>query len=107
MFAHSVFEARRMTSAGMILVNGKTVKRPGLQLNDGDLLQIKPKKANIAYVKSHHPMIRLWSFIPRYLEVNFPSLSVVFLQSPNFEEIPNPYPEYMIRNTSAFYSKRC
>lgn len=107
MFAHSVFEARRMASSGMVLLNGNEIKRPGLQLTEGDVLQIKPSRAYESYLKSHHPMIRLWSFIPNYLEVNFPTLSTVLLHKPMFDQIPNPYPRYMIDNTSAFYSKRC
>lgn len=107
MFAPSIFEARRMASSGMILVNGKLVDRPGHILQNGDIIQVNPKFANRVHRLADHSFIRFWSFIPEYLEVNFPLLSAVFLHSPNFSDIPHPFPPYMIENTAAFYSKRC
>lgn len=106
MFASSVYAARKMASTGQILVNGKEISRPGHVLQVGDVIQVRPACANETYKIATHPMIRLWSFIPQYLDVNFPTLSAVLLKEPAFDEIPNPYPRRMIENTAAFYSKR-
>jgi small subunit ribosomal protein S4 len=106
MFASSVFNARRMASTGQVIVNGTRIWRPGYSLSDGDIIQIHPAAAPGVYGAVNHPMIRLWSFIPAYLEVNHANLSAVFMRAPKFEEIPSPYPKSMIENMSAFYSKR-
>lgn len=107
LFASSIFEARRMVSNCQILVNGKTVSRPGHSVSDGDVIQIAPPATPGVFKNARHPMIRLWSFIPSYLEVSYANLATVFLRSPKFEDIPSPYPRYMIENMAAFYSKRC
>lgn len=106
LFASSVFLARKMASSGHVLVNGKRIWRPGVALSDGDVLQILPAVAPRVYRNINHPMIRLWSFLPEYLEVNFATLSTVFLRQPRWPEIPSPYPKTMIENFAAFYSKR-
>jgi len=106
LFASSVFRARQLISTGGVLVNGKPVDRPSFQVSDGDIVQIEPSKAVCAYLVSSHPMIRAWAFCPVYLEVNYATLSIVFLRKPTFVEIPNPFPKYMIDNTGAYYSKR-
>jgi ribosomal protein S4 len=106
LFATSVFEARRITSAGMVLVNGIQAERPSQYLNDGDVLQIKPEYAEYIYTRATHPMIRLWSFIPKYLEVNFSNLSAVFLHEPQFDQVPHPFSRLVIDNAAGFYSKR-
>lgn len=106
MFASSIFAARKMVSAGQILVNGERIRRPGLQLGDGDVLQVAPQLAPRVYRNVNHPMIRMWAFLPSYLEVNLPTLSTVFLRQPSFAELPSPYPRPMIDNCAAYYSKR-
>lgn len=106
MFASSIFLARKMVSSGQVLVNGERIWRPSLQLNDGDILQVAPYLASKVYRTINHPMIRAWAFIPNYLEVNFPTLSAVFLRQPLFAELPSPYPRQMVDNFAAYYSKR-
>ncbi|PJF19603.1 hypothetical protein PSACC_00544, partial [Paramicrosporidium saccamoebae] len=103
LFATSVFQARRMASSGQVLVNGERIWRPGHTVQDGDIVQIFPQAAPGVYRIVNHPMIRLWSFVPTYLEVNYANLSAVFLRSPKLEEIPSPYPRYMVDNMAAFY----
>jgi small subunit ribosomal protein S4 len=106
MFASSIFLARKMVSSGHVLVNGERIWRPSFAVDDGDVIQILPELAARVYRNINHPMIRLWSFIPRYLEVNFANLATSFLHQPQLPEIPSPFPPEMIRNFSAFYSKR-
>lgn len=106
MFASSVFSARKMASSGMVLVNGERIWQPSLNLADGDVLQIMPSLARSVHRTSLHPMMRYWSFIPAYLEVNFATLSAIYLRNPEYDEIPNPYPRAMVESTANFYSKR-
>lgn len=108
MFAESVHSARALASSGCVLINNEKVTRPSHQLKDGDVIQIKPTISPTTRIHklSKHPMINFWSFIPSYLEVDHSTLSAVYLRKPCFDEIPHPFPRYMIDNTSSFYSKK-
>jgi small subunit ribosomal protein S4 len=105
-FTHSIFNARKMVSEGRILVNGRKVTWPDYRLKNGDLLQVDPKYWKEIYAVAQNPFQRIWSFLPSYLEVSYPTLSTIMLRSPKFNEIPSPYPKFMIENMGAFYSKR-
>lgn len=106
LFASSIYLARKMASAGQVLVNGSRIWRPGFTVQDGDVIQIYPPAIPHVLKTKSHSMVRLWSFVPEYLEVNRSNLSAVFLRKPRFEEIPSPYPRSMVENMGAFYSKR-
>lgn len=106
MFASSVFAARKLVSEGKVLVNGRRVTFPDQRLKVGDVLQIDPKHADKVRSLADHPFIRLWSFIPSYLEVSFSSLSSSLIRAPSFVEIPHPFPRRMVNSFAAFYSKR-
>lgn len=108
MFAESVFAARKLVSSGHITVNGRTIRLPGFQLADRDVLQVKPEHADLQRerVQKAWPWTRLWAFIPAYLEVSHYSMSTVFLRKPEWFEMPSPYPIDVIRNTGAFFSQR-
>lgn len=106
LFASSIYLARKMASAGQVMVNGARVWTPSFTVSDGDLIQIFPPAiSHVMNIKSHS-MLRIWGFVPEYLEVNRSNLSAVFLRQPRFEEIPSPYPRTMVENMGAFYSKR-
>lgn len=106
MFSESVFAARKLVSSGQVLLNGSIVRNPSHSLQDGDIIQVSPDAYRRVHAASAHPMIRYWAFTPAYLEVSFTSMAAVFLRKPRFEEIPNPYPRFMIENMGSFYSKR-
>lgn len=106
LFSSSIFAARKMISDGKVLVNGRRVLYPDFRLRPGDILQIDPKHAESVRSLVQHPLIRLWSFIPSYLEVSFSSLSTSLISIPELSQIPHPFPKTMIENLSAFYSKR-
>lgn len=106
MFAESIHSARALASSGKVLVNNETITRPSHLLKDGDVIQIKRESSFLVHKFANHPMIRFWSFIPSYLEVDHFTLSAVYLRKPNFNEIPHPFPRYMIENASSFYAKK-
>jgi len=106
MFANSVFAARKMVAEGKVLVNGQCTRFAGRQLRIGDVLQIDPKEAGSIKKLVNHPFIRLWGFLPSYLEVSHSSLSASLIRSPVMDEIPHPFTQKMLENFSAFYSKR-
>lgn len=104
--APSVFTARRMISGGHVFVNGIRQKQPTFSLSDGDLVSLSPKAILLAEQQlMTDPWCRFWAFIPPYLEVNFPTLSFVFLRTPRYEEIPHPFPKPMIDLFGGFYQR--
>lgn len=107
MFVSSIFLARRIVSLGGITVNGRKVTYPDCRLHDGDVLQVNSLfQEQLQKSTLEHPLIRLWAFIPAYLEINFATMSVIFLRTPRLEDIPSPYTRNMIENLNSFYSKR-
>lgn len=104
-FSHSIFNARKMVSEGRILVNGRKVTWPDYRLKNGDMLQVNPKYWDEVIPLAKNPFQRIWSFVPSYLEVSYPTLSAVMIKAPKFSEIPSPYPRFMVENMGAFYSK--
>lgn len=106
MFASSIFAARKMVSDGRVLVNGRRIRFPDYRLEEGDILQIGKTYASHTYALATHSMIRLWAFLPAYFEVDYATLSAIFLRKPMLSEIPSPYPETMVANMAGFYSKR-
>lgn len=106
MFSSSIFSARKLVNEGNVHVNGRRVTFPDYRLSPGDVLQIDPKAMEKVRSLANHPFIRLWSFIPSYLEVSFSSLTSVLIKEPTIAEIPHPFPQRMLDNFSAFYSKR-
>lgn len=106
MFSSSVFSARKMISEGLVLVNGRRVLYPDYRIKKGDLVQIDSKSTSKVESLANHPYVRLWAFIPSYLEVSFSSFSAILVREPTLNEIPSPFPRKLIDNMGSFYSKR-
>lgn len=105
MFANSIFAARRMISTGQVVVNNVQIKRPSYALSDGDILQVIPSATKQVYKHLQRPFMKMWGFLPAYLEVSFATLSVVLIRKPIFDEIPHPFPRKMIQDMNGFYYK--
>lgn len=92
-FAPTLDKARQMISHGHVRVNDERVKVKSFQLKDLDLIQICPKVSNElqmsikSSIKDHE---ELWVPSPSYLEVDYSTLSGVFVRKPALEEIPYP-----------------
>lgn len=106
MFAPSVFCGRKMVSEGRVRVNGEIVKMPDYRLRVGEIAEVDVESREMVYKLAKHPMIRLWSFLPPYLEVDFKHLMTSLIRKPGIDEIPCPYPRSVLDNTAMFYSKR-
>lgn len=106
LFSSSIFSARKMVSDGKVLVNGRRVEYPDFRLKEGDVMQIDPKHAGSVRRIADHPFIRLWGFIPSYLEVSHSSMCATLIRRPSMLEIPHPFPQAMLSSLGAFYSKR-
>ena len=104
MLACSIFNARQMVSKGMVCVNGMQILRPSYALSDGDIVQIVPQAADLVRSRAKKQVfMKMWGFIPAYLEVSYVTLSVIFVRQPIFDEIPHPFPRKLIHDMNGFY----
>lgn len=106
LFASSIFSARKLVSSGAILVNNRRTQHPDYRLSPGDIVSVAPEYADKVRTLADHPFIRLWSFIPAYLEVSSRSLASTLIQMPTIANIPHPFNQELIDNFAAFYTKR-
>jgi ribosomal protein S4 len=104
-FASSIYQARKIVSDGGIMVNGRKSTFASKRLDSGDLVQVTPKfKKQMMEIAENH-FLKLWAYIPKYLEVDYEILSFVLVQRPEFDDIPSPYPKDMIRKMGAHYQR--
>lgn len=105
-FAESIFEARRLISKKMVLVNGKLVKIPGTYINVGDMVSIRKEHWPSLFNSVNNPFRKIWGFVPNYLDVNFMSCSAILIKRPQYEEIPIPFPRSLIEAAGNFFTRR-
>jgi small subunit ribosomal protein S4 len=105
LFSESIFSARKMVSDGAVLLNGKVNKNPSTEMQDGDILQISKERLSKVFELASNPWIKMWAFIPKYLEVSHMLPGAVFIRQPEITEIPSPYPLKTVSNMAAWYSK--
>lgn len=77
-FVSSVFEAKQLIFYKKVYINNILVKSSNYQLNEGDVISINKYKTNIKN-------------IPVYLEYNKKLKKVIFLRSPEINEIEYPF----------------
>jgi small subunit ribosomal protein S4 len=93
-FVSSMYNARQLVNHGSVRVNGKVVRNPGTNLNqldiieiDENLLEYQTKIESIRDgVKKNFPS----RFLPSYLEIDYKTLSIVFLWDPNYKSAYYP-----------------
>lgn len=105
MFASSVFVARQMVAGGMICVNGRQELRASFAVSDNDLIHVVPQAAPLVYGRLKNEFMKMWAFIPSYLEVDYATLAISFLRKPVFSEIPHPFPKRMLDDLNGYYYK--
>ena len=84
------FSARQAISHGRFLVNKKVVKRRGLQLRSGDLIEVKEKHfhALVNNICEHlGRQNERFSPVPNHVEVNYSICAAIFLQEPYTHEV--------------------
>jgi small subunit ribosomal protein S4 len=87
-FVPSLYKARQMVNHGNVLVNGKRVKDPGTRLSQLDLIEIDMK---ISLTQGANAVLKnvvtnfSSRFLPPHLEIDYKTLSVIFLWDPNYD----------------------
>ena len=85
-FACTPFQSRQLINHGHILVNGKRVNIPSYQLNEDDLIEVRPRSKKIDPVlialalKERKP--------PDYVEVDENKVKGRFLRLPKLSDVP-------------------
>jgi small subunit ribosomal protein S4 len=84
-FASSLHKSRQMISHGHILVNGKRVRNPSTNLSKLDIVEVDKTMEYGASVSNNIKINFSSRFVPAHLEIDYKTLSVIFLWDPNFE----------------------
>lgn len=101
-FVPTVFAARQFVNHGHVLLNGKRVTIPSIQVKDGDVIEVREKSRSMALVVGSIESAE--REVPGYLEVDAKAFKGTFLRAPSMEEVP--YPVRMEPNlVIEFYSR--
>jgi ribosomal protein S4 len=107
LFSESIFKAAKLVSDGRVAVNGNIIRQPSFLLHPGDLVTLDGK-AREKLQDIEQPWlkwIRFWSFVPPYLEVSYKTASFVLISTPEYKDIPHPFPRWMIDALGRFYHR--
>jgi|SRR5579885_648783 len=91
-WASSFYNARMLISHGHILVNGSKVYIPSYIIQPGDMIQAHKNSYDIIKNTMINNLLALKIKIntPNYIEVNYNTLSAIFIYVPRETEIPYP-----------------
>ena len=101
-FVPTVFAARQFVNHGHVLVNGKRVNVPSYSVQDGDVVQVDPKKKDMQLVFEGQESSE--RDLPDYIEVDSNELKATFQRGPKLADVP--YPTTMEPNLVIEYYSR-
>mgnify|MGYP006271490739 CR=1 FL=1 len=87
-FVATVFAARQFINHGHITVNGKKVKIPSYQVKEGDVIEVKEKSKQLAFVQIASELPE--RDVPEYIDVDVNARKATFLRTPALEDVPYP-----------------
>ena len=101
-FVATVFASRQFVNHGHIRVNGKRVNIPSYQVKNDDVIEIKEKSKQLAFVLEASASPE--RDVPDYIEVDHKTMKGKFLRGPALEDVP--FPVTMEPNmVTEFYSR--
>ena len=101
-FVPTVFAARQFVNHGHVLVNGKRVNVPSYKVQDGDVVQVDPKKKDMQLVFEGQESSE--RDLPDYIEVDSNDMKATFQRGPKLADVP--YPTTMEPNLVIEYYSR-
>ena len=101
-FVPTVFAARQFVNHGHVLVNGKRVNVPSYTVQDGDVVQVDPRKKDMQLVFEGQESSE--RDLPDYIEVDQNDLKATFQRGPKLADVP--YPSAMEPNMVIEYYSR-
>jgi small subunit ribosomal protein S4 len=101
-FVATVFAARQFVNHGHVLVNGKRVNIASYQCNAGDVVEIREKSKQLAFVLEATQLAE--RDVPDYVETDHAKMSAKYVSVPTLADVP--YPVQMEPNLVVeFYSR--
>jgi small subunit ribosomal protein S4 len=94
-FATTRAQGRQMATHGLILLNGKKVDIPSIQVKPEDVITFKNKPATVKLVQTNLELNKGWA-APAWLEVSNDKLTGKVLRFPTRDEIKAPVAEQLI-----------
>jgi len=89
-----MYKSRQLINHGNVSVNGKTVRNPGTNLAPLDLIEIDvnllKNESKIQSMSNDLKKNFSSRFLPSYLEVDYKTLTIVFLWDPNYKSTYYP-----------------
>ena len=93
-FVSSMYKSRQLISHGSVSVNGKVVRNPGTNLTQLDIIEIDANlfknESKIQSVLNDVKKNFSSRFLPSYLEVDYKTLTIIFLWDPNYKSTYYP-----------------
>ena len=93
-FVSSMYKSRQLISHGSVSVNGKVVRNPGTNLTQLDIIEIDANlfknESKIQSVLNDVKKNFSSRFLPSYLEVDYKTLTIIFLWDPNYNSTYYP-----------------
>jgi len=87
-FVPTVFAARQFVNHGHVLVNGRRVNVPSYKVQDGDVVQVDPRKKDMLLVAEGLESNE--RDIPDYIELDAGDLKAKFVRAPKLADVPYP-----------------
>lgn len=94
-FALTRAQARQIVSHGLVLLNGKKIDIPSIQVKPGDTVEFKSKPATVKFIQAVVEKNEGWT-APTWLEVDSAKLTGKIVRLPSREDIKAPVNEQLI-----------
>jgi small subunit ribosomal protein S4 len=101
-FVATVFAARQFVNHGHVKVNGKKVNIPSYRCKPGDVIEVREKSKQLAFVLEAIQLAE--RDVPEYISADHDKMTSTFVSVPAFADVP--YPVQMEPNLVVeFYSR--
>jgi len=101
-FVATVFAARQFVNHGHVKVNGKKVNIPSYRCKPGDVIEVREKSKQLAFVLEAVQLAE--RDVPEYINADHAKMTSTFISVPAFGDVP--YPVQMEPNLVVeFYSR--
>ncbi len=101
-FVATVFAARQFVNHGHVKVNGQRVNIPSYVCNPGDLIEIRDRSKQLAFVLEATQLAE--RDVPEYIDADHSKLTATYVRKPAFGDVP--YPVHMEPNLVVEYYSR-
>ena len=87
-FVATIFAARQFVNHGHVTVNGQRVNIPSYRVKDGDVIEVRQKSKQLAFVLEAAQLAE--RDVPDYIEVDHSKMIATFVRAPGLGDVPYP-----------------